>query len=627
MTSKDSWGATTVASTAYLANRNNITTFVTGGIGGVHRGNDLDISADLIELSRTPIVVVSAGIKSLLDIPRTLEYLETFGVPVITYGTDYLPAFFSSNSPKDMIKSPYRVETPQDVAQLYWSARQLGLPCGMLVAVPNPMPVSHGNSGNNNAAMCVEDAIQDALSEAASLGIIGKDVTPYVLQAVAKKTGGSSLVSNIALIRHNASVGADVAIAIAAEAVRNSAQSTFYTISGSSSSSSSNVSKIMTTSDKIMKKSDVIVMGGAVIDIVAKPSEEFILGTSNKGTSIQCDGGVARNIAEVLGKLGDRPLFFSAVGGNDEIGKSMIKRLVEDCGVQAVITGENSPKSSNGTATEETSIAIVEGARTATYVALLSQQNELHAAIATDMDIFGNIPIPNLEQIKHSKLLVLDANPPVATLLKAAELASSKGVCIILEPTSVPKAEKVAKHIEFLKHISYATPNIDELRVMASVLETKVDKNLHNLTIDHKEEEDEEVARLLESVQGACSIVLSHMNWKARPSGAHLIVTLGKHGVLHASIKGGTSGEYPSAFIECDQHLESIFRHHFVPKKVTVENCTGAGDTFCGAFIHALLQGKTESDAIDVGMNAALKSLQCENQTISPNLLDETDFF
>jgi hypothetical protein len=113
---------------------------------------------------------------------------------------------------------------------------------------------------------------------------------------------------------------------------------------------------------------------------------------------------------------------------------------------------------------------------------LLSQQNELHAAIAADMDIFDYIPFPNLEQIKHSKFLVLDANPPVATLLKAAKLASSKGVCIILEPTSVPKVEEVAKHIEFLKHVSYATPNIDELQVMASVLETKVDKNLCNLT-------------------------------------------------------------------------------------------------------------------------------------------------
>jgi pseudouridine-5'-phosphate glycosidase len=147
MKSKDSWGATTVASTAYLANHNNMATFVTGGIGGVHRGNDLDISADLIELSRTPIVVVSAGIKSLLDVPKTLEYLETFGVPIITYGTDYLPTLFSTQSPKDMIKSPCTVETPQDVAQLYWSSRQSGLPCGMLVAVPNPMPVSHGNSG------------------------------------------------------------------------------------------------------------------------------------------------------------------------------------------------------------------------------------------------------------------------------------------------------------------------------------------------------------------------------------------------------------------------------------------------------------------------------------------------
>lgn len=614
MKSKSAWGATTVASTAYLANRNNITTFVTGGIGGVHRGNDLDVSADLIELSRTPIVVVSAGIKSLLDIPRTLEYLETFGVPVVTYGTDYLPTFFSSNSPKDMIKSPYRVETPQDVAQLYWCARQLGLPSGMLVAVPNPMPVTDGNTdNNNNAAVCVEDAIQEALSEAASLGIQGKDVTPYVLQAVAKKTGGSSLVSNIALIRHNANVGADIAIAISAEAEKNSTQSHAYTISRSSSST---VSKIATSEGHIIQQSDVIVMGGAVVDIVAKPSAEFILGTSNKGTSMQCDGGVARNIAEVLGKLGVRPLFFSAVGGKDEIGKAMIQRLLEDDGVQ-VVTSEKSSKSSNVTVPVETTITIVEGARTATYVALLSEQNELHAAIASDMDIFDHIPIPNLDQMKHSKFLVLDANPPVATLLKAAELASSKGVCIVLEPTSVPKAERVAKHIEFLKHVSYATPNIDELRVMASVLTPNNDTDFCNLTIDH---EEDDVAGLLQSLHGACSIVLPYMNWNSRPSGAHLIVTLGKHGVLHASIKGGTSGESPSASIERDQHFEPTFRHHVVPQKVRVENCTGAGDTFCGAFIHALLQGKTESDAINVGMNAALKTLLCENETISPNL-------
>ena len=210
-TTKTMWGATTVASTMKLAHLAGIATFVTGGIGGVHRnGHDsMDVSSDLTELGQTPVVVVSAGIKSILDIQRTIEVLETNSVPTIGWQTDEFPAFFS---PSSGISCPARADTAKVIADAYWVARQLKLPQGMLVGVPNDDP-----AGAN-----VEKAIKAALLEAEKLNIRGRDVTPYILKTVAEKTGGDSLRSNMALVRKNAKVGAEIAIAIsnARQAVR-----------------------------------------------------------------------------------------------------------------------------------------------------------------------------------------------------------------------------------------------------------------------------------------------------------------------------------------------------------------------------------------------------------------------
>lgn len=187
-----------------LAHLAGIPTFVTGGIGGVHRNGEtsMDVSADLTELGQTAVVVVSAGIKSILDIGRTLEVLETNSVPAMAWQTHEFPAFFSPHSGVD---SPVRVDDAETVAKTYWAARALQLPQGMLVAVPN-----HDPAGAN-----VEKAIQSALSEAHELGISGQAVTPYILKAVAEKTGGDSLRSNMALVKQNAEVGAEIALAIA----------------------------------------------------------------------------------------------------------------------------------------------------------------------------------------------------------------------------------------------------------------------------------------------------------------------------------------------------------------------------------------------------------------------------
>lgn len=153
-----------------------------GGTGGVHRGGEisLDISTDLIELSRTPVIVVSAGVKSILDVRRTLEVLETFAIPTGTWKSWEFPAFFS---PISGVKSPARFDDSMDVASAYLTGRDLGLTNGMLVAVPN----------NDPAGQNVETAIQEALHEAEIAGIEGRDVTPFILRTVAEKTGGDSL--------------------------------------------------------------------------------------------------------------------------------------------------------------------------------------------------------------------------------------------------------------------------------------------------------------------------------------------------------------------------------------------------------------------------------------------------
>jgi pseudouridine-5'-phosphate glycosidase len=199
------YGATTVAGTMIVAHMAGIKVFATGGIGGVHRGHPQDVSADLIELGRTPVTVVCAGAKSILDLPLTLEVLETQGVTVLGYGTDTLPAFYSRSSglPVDQ-----RVDTPEQAAAITAARDRLGLAQAVLVTVPVPeavaLPVDEA-----------EAAIATATQEADAQGISGKDVTPFVLGRVLDLTGGRSQQANIAALVNNARVGARIARALA----------------------------------------------------------------------------------------------------------------------------------------------------------------------------------------------------------------------------------------------------------------------------------------------------------------------------------------------------------------------------------------------------------------------------
>ena len=197
-------GATTVAGTMIIAAAAGISVFATGGIGGVHRGAEktMDISADLEELARTNVAVVCSGAKSILDIGLTLEYLETKGVPVIGYGTDELPAFYTRRSGFGV---DYRVDSPEELATMFKAHLALGMKGGMLVT--NPIPEEYAMD-----KAVIDAAIEQALSDAKAAGIHGKETTPFLLAKVVELTGGDSLESNIRLVLNNATVAAKTAV-------------------------------------------------------------------------------------------------------------------------------------------------------------------------------------------------------------------------------------------------------------------------------------------------------------------------------------------------------------------------------------------------------------------------------
>ena len=200
-------GATTVTTTMIIAHMAGIKIFATGGIGGVHRGAEttMDISADLEELGQTPVMVVCAGAKSILDLGLTLEYLETKGVPVIGYGTEELPAFYTRTSG---FRVDYRMDTPEELAKAFKTQNDLGFPGGMLVT--NPIPEEYAMPLD-----VINGAIDQAIAECEAKGIHGKQTTPFLLARVSELTGGNSLASNIRLVYNNARVAAQTAVAYA----------------------------------------------------------------------------------------------------------------------------------------------------------------------------------------------------------------------------------------------------------------------------------------------------------------------------------------------------------------------------------------------------------------------------
>uniref|UniRef100_A0A668A5M8 Zgc:136858 n=1 Tax=Myripristis murdjan TaxID=586833 RepID=A0A668A5M8_9TELE len=441
------------------AHRAGIPVFVTGGIGGVHRDgeNSLDISADLTELGRTPIAVVSAGVKSILDIGRTLEFLETQGVCVATYGmSKNFPAFFS---PQSGFTSPYHVCNPEEAAELIAGVLSLGLQSGVLLAVP--IPEEHATAGQH-----IEEAIQTAVAEASAKGIKGRDVTPFILQKVNELTKGKSLQANTALIHNNAMVGSQIACALSKQMNKRNMRGTIHHLGNHPSESQEACSKFSSTTTHI----------SLVIRNCKNTFHCFVLfdfpqfGQTNPGSVCQSFGGVGRNIADSLSRLGHRPLFISAIG--------------TDSHSDAVL---NHCKHIN-----TSGVARLEEQRTATYCAVITESGELSLGLG-DMDIHEQITeqyVSQFEkQLSSACLVCLDGNIPVSTIDYVCSIAKKYAINVWYEPTDSDKASKPFLS-EAWKSLSYLSPNLAELCTMNKNLgiptpevQTMTRQHLHQIMI------------------------------------------------------------------------------------------------------------------------------------------------
>ncbi|XP_037834240.1 pseudouridine-metabolizing bifunctional protein C1861.05 isoform X2 [Kryptolebias marmoratus] len=542
------------------AHRAGIPVFVTGGIGGVHRDgqNSLDISADLTELGRTPIAVVSAGVKSILDIGRTLEFLETQGVCVVTYGTSKsFPAFFT---PDSGFPSAYNVQNPSEAAKLIAGTLSLGLQSGVLIAVP--VPEEHAAVGQQ-----IEEAIQAALTEGSSEGVAGKDVTPFILQKVNELTGGKSLQANIALIHNNAKVGSQIACAL-------SKQMRERTPNG-----------LINHPENLSAASDVVVIGGINVDFIAKGKTKTLhFGQLNPGSVCQTFGGVGRNIADSLSRLGHQPLLVSATG--DDANSDVVLNYCKHMNTSGV--------------------ARLEKQSTATYCAVITQNGELSLELG-DMDIHQQINenyVSQFErQISSATLVCLDGNIPISAINYVCSLAGKHNINVWYEPTNAEKARKPFLS-DAWKSLSYSSPNLAELCTMNKTLGLKTPEVLPN-TLDE----------ILSVAVDLSRPLLEHLHC--------LVVTLGPSGVLLCGEQEGGSVNLQPRRLKKKRQLCAL---HYPVLAVTPEetiNVSGAGDSLAGALIAGILRGKDTDSCVRMGLLAAKMSLSSPHP-VSPSLTLES---
>lgn len=570
-------GGTTVSATMLLADMAGVRVFVTGGIGGVHRGGELslDISADLCELGRTPVCVVCAGAKSILDIPRTLEFLETQGVAVLALGADEFPAFFTRRSG---CPAPTRVETAHEAAAVVHASSTLGLSSGTLVAVPIP------ESAEAEAGK-VQGAIEQALAEAGAAGVVGRDTTPFLLKRIAELTGGDSLASNIALIKNNAAVGAQIATSLAELQRRTAPGGRLRGGGGGGDSGGAEGALPHSRNDR-----QPIVVGGAVADLVASPAacSTVLLRTSSPGTLRVSPGGVGRNIAEGLARLGAHPLLLTAVG-DDAFGDQLLSHaasLQGEMGVGSYRYGGEGGGGSGGEGgggfggsggvcgIDVSRVLRVSGERTATYTAVMDHTSDLIAAIA-DMDVHRHVTPEYVRTalgsaLDGAPLCVADANLSGAALQELARLAAASQTPLWLEPVSVSKAHAACCSLVeagLFGALTFTSPNEDEAVAMAAALQGSAAPAPHK-GIAH--------APSAEDVRTAAGALV-------RAGCRHVLTTRGPQGVLWA--RRAAPGSSSDVLFEELPALEVD----------SITSTRGAGDSFVAGAAWALITAPTST--------------------------------
>ncbi|KAG7450569.1 indigoidine synthase A-like protein [Guyanagaster necrorhizus] len=650
-------GGTTCSATLIFAALAGIKVFATGGLGGVHRGgqDSMDISADLFELTRCPVGLVSSGIKSILDIGRTLEYLETLGVPVVTYGkTRDFPSFFTRLSGFQVgkflltslreayliIQVPWNVDSPSTAAKLLHTQWQLDMDNGILIAAP--IPEEHEKIGSS-----IQQAVDQAVRESEENGMSkrGKEVTPWLLSRIVKLTRGESLNSNVALLKNTALIGGQIAV----EYQKILSEPTTPT-----STPGDKPQKVSSRHEDSFVPARLAVVGSSAIDITAqasKGSDPNLATHSTVPGSVEMTlGGVARNIAEASHRVtrdSNSTLLLSPVG-NDAFG-----RLLEDETKTIGMRSDGLVKSK---------------LKTSVCNMFVDAEGHLLTGVA-DMGITeafeGTAVLEHLQKHKPA-IVAFDGNLSHATIQSVANFCYSQGIKTFFEPTSITKSTSILQSIQGLVStmdptvapITFASPNLLELAQIYRVArEEPYDLMSHpmwwkiadNMALGQQYRTDlERLARKAVSTVDPSKGTLSFMVEKGIASMAvnllpfiqHLIIKCGELGVVVAMRLSATDSSKASAWkqehdrgdrciVAQGKPGEMVVMKHFPPLPVDdIMNVTGAGDSFVGSVLAHLLRKPLSVDEpklleaiIDTAQQAAVLTLKSQ-RAVSPALSD-----
>ncbi|CAI4228760.1 unnamed protein product [Auanema sp. JU1783] len=542
-------GGTTVAATMFLANLAGIKVFATGGIGGVHRGAEetFDISADLQELARTPVTVVCAGVKSILDIAKTVEYLETHSVNTIVYGpVNSFPGFFTSRTSS---KAQFATESLEEIVKTLGVATELGLEAGTILACP--IPKQYEGDGK-----IIEDAIQKALTESKEQQIKSQKITPFLLSRVNELTEGASMRTNIALLRNNARIGGRLAKLLAETTPRIVSKPE---------------SQPMLTN--LSSKPKITIIGATIVDFEAITQEDVKDdGASYRGIVTQRCGGVARNHADALARLGCDATFISAVG-NDSYGQYFFEKCSH---------------------INTSRVEVIRNLPTAVYLAMNSKGNVRFGinSLGEIVDrITPDLILKNEDVIADSKYVLLDGNLSIQTISKAIELAEFYNVPVWFEPTDVFKTRKIFDG-QAEKRITAVSPNANEFREWVK---------MKGLTLPENVLADPES--------------LSHYvekNVKLFENLSLLLISLSNNGTV--------------VFKTDEEHTSKFILPPPVKNSDVITSVSGAGDSLNSGILAGLVHGLKFEDCLHLGQTCAeltLKTTEAVSLSINSNLLNK----
>ncbi|KAJ3734792.1 indigoidine synthase A-like protein [Lentinula guzmanii] len=636
------FGGTTCSATLIFAALAGIKVFATGGLGGVHRGGELsmDISADLQELTRCPVGLVSSGVKSILDIGRTLEYLETLGVPVVSYGpTKEFPAFFT---PKSGFEVPWNTESPSIAANILYTQTQLGMQNGALFAVPIP---DKYEAAGAEIQLAVDQAVAE--SEANGISKRGKEATPWLLNRIGELSKGSSLESNVALLENNARIGGEIAVEyqkLVEEQPHSSDSMTvgLRPISKPSTQLRLPASKTTPFAASENGNASLLVLGAAAVDISAKAFEaasNSALGSTVPGNITVSLGGVARNIAEASHRVSpkDSVLLVSPIG-DDSFGQ-LLRQESEKCGMRT------------------DGLLLQKDQRTAVCNMIMDSQGGLTTGIA-DMAILdkAQLEIKAIALIKQMKptVVVMDGNCSSEVISTVAGLCTRHGIKVFFEPTSIVKSTRILKAVETTMSsstspIDFISPNLIELQEIFAVANEKdlfakpeYWTALDNFSLTSRYRMDlEHLCRANVSDEdpskGTLSFLLdqglAQMAVKLLPFFRHIVIKCGDMGVIVAMRQNPTSAwrseqsNIKRRYVLNHSDTDTIVLSHFpaLPVKDLV-NVTGAGDSFVGVLSSCLVQQpnafnsqKGLTQVIEMAQRASVLTL-CSPCAVSPEL-------